>query len=98
MKEMTAKIMKLGNLWMNVDESVDAWNLQVQTVLQKAFLTDFSKTQVLEKFITGAVLDLKEKFLQQEDIANMADALNLTRDWEGQQQVKKSFDHWSKSS
>ncbi|KAL6061836.1 hypothetical protein QOT17_012558 [Balamuthia mandrillaris] len=76
-------IMTLGNLRMNVDESVDAWNLRVRTVLQEAFLTDFSETQVLEKFITGAVPDLKEKFLQQEDIANMADALNLVRDWEG---------------
>ncbi|KAL6041053.1 hypothetical protein QOT17_025124 [Balamuthia mandrillaris] len=78
-----AKIMKLGNLWMNVEESVDAWNLLVRTVLQETFLTDFSKTQVLEKFIAGAVLDLKEKFLQ---------------DWEGRRHVKKSLDHWSKSS
>ncbi|KAL6048530.1 hypothetical protein QOT17_020970 [Balamuthia mandrillaris] len=63
--QATAKIMTLGNLQMNVDESVDAWNF---------------KTQVLEKFIAGAVPDLKEKFLQQKDIANMADALNLMRD------------------
>ncbi|KAL6053541.1 hypothetical protein QOT17_017923 [Balamuthia mandrillaris] len=74
------KIMKLGNLRMNVDESVDAWNLRVRTALQEAFLMDFSETQVLKKFITDAVLDLKKKFLQQENIANMADALNLTRD------------------
>ncbi|KAL6067889.1 hypothetical protein QOT17_008574 [Balamuthia mandrillaris] len=80
----TAKLMKLGNLRMNnIDESVDAWNLRVRTALREAFLTDFSETQVLEKFVAGAVPDLKEKFLQREDIANMADALNLTRDWEG---------------
>ncbi|KAL6078666.1 hypothetical protein QOT17_001316 [Balamuthia mandrillaris] len=59
----TAKIMTLGNLRMNVDESVDAWNLRVRTALREAFLTDFSETQVLEKFVTGAVPDLKEKFL-----------------------------------
>ncbi|KAL6067782.1 hypothetical protein QOT17_008682 [Balamuthia mandrillaris] len=64
----------------------------------EAFLTDFSETQVLEKFITGTVPDLKEKFLQQEDIANMADALNLARDWEGRKHAKRSLDHWSKSS
>ncbi|KAL6066771.1 hypothetical protein QOT17_009354 [Balamuthia mandrillaris] len=66
----TAKIMKLVNLRMNVDESVDAWNLRVRTALREAFLTDFS-----EKFVAGAVPDLKEKFLRREDIANMADAL-----------------------
>ncbi|KAL6052116.1 hypothetical protein QOT17_018773 [Balamuthia mandrillaris] len=95
---VTAKIMKLGNLRMNVDESVDAWNLQVRTALREAFLTDFSETQVLEKFVAGAVPDLKEKFLQREDIANMADALNLARDWEGRRHAKKSLDHRSKSS
>ncbi|KAL6044017.1 hypothetical protein QOT17_009787 [Balamuthia mandrillaris] len=87
----TAKIMTLGNLRMNVDESVDAWNLRVRTALREAFLTDFSETQVLEKFVAGAVPDLKEKFLQREDIANMADALNLARDWEGRRHAKKSF-------
>ncbi|KAL6067884.1 hypothetical protein QOT17_008569 [Balamuthia mandrillaris] len=94
----TAKIMKLGNLRMNVDESVDAWNLRVRTALREAFLTDFSETQVLEKFVAGAVPDLKEKFLQREDIANMADALNLARDWEGRKHAKRSLDHRSKSS
>ncbi|KAL6042072.1 hypothetical protein QOT17_024606 [Balamuthia mandrillaris] len=58
--------MTLGNLRMNVDESVDAWNLRVRTALREAFLTDFSETQVLKKFVAGAVLDLKEKFLQDE--------------------------------
>ncbi|KAL6064699.1 hypothetical protein QOT17_010742 [Balamuthia mandrillaris] len=48
----------------------------LQSVLQEAFLTDCSKTQVLEKFVAGDVLDLKEKFLQQEDFTNMADSLN----------------------
>ncbi|KAL6047988.1 hypothetical protein QOT17_021301 [Balamuthia mandrillaris] len=36
----TGKIMKLGNLRMNVDESVDAWNLRVRTALREAFLTE----------------------------------------------------------